>query len=305
MPKSETKREEKRRRRRRRKRKFLLWKLITQSDGRLQICCQITTEIKTEEEWRRRRRKRRRLGRRKFHHGELDLPVQRMSLVVTDSLVLWHHCKHHVVLRTTHPSAGMHLHVCHGHHRWLDLLSTIPANRHQKVITNSYAVKTQAPEGHHQLLHTVKAQAPEDHHQLLHSQSTGACRSSSTLTQSKHRHLKIITNSYTKHRHLKIITNSYTVKAQAPEDHHQLLQSKHRHLKIITNSYTVKAQAPEDHHQLLHKAQAPEDHHQLLHSQSTGTWRSAPALTQSKHRHETAIAYTSFKLFHFLPHYNY
>ena len=290
MPKSETKREEKRRRRRRRKRKFLLWKLITQSDGRLQICCQITTEIKTEEEWRRRRRrrrKRRRLGRRKFHHGELDLPVQRMSLVVADSLVLWHHCKHHVVLRTTHPRAGMHLHVCHGHHRWLDLLSTIPANRHQKVITNSYAVKTQAPEGHHQLLHTVKAQAPEDHHQLLHSQSTGTVdhhqllhsqstgtwrssptltqstgtwRSSPTLTQSKHRHLKIITNSYSqstgtwrssptltqsKHRHLKIITNSYT---------------KHRHLKIITNSYTVKAQAPED-------------LHQLLHSQNTGTRR--------------------------------
>ena len=194
MPKSETKREEKRRRRRR-KRKFLLWKLITQSDGRLQICCQITTEIKTEEEWRRRRRrrrrKRRRLGRRKFHHGELDLPVQRMSLVVTDSLVLWHHCKHHVVLRTTHPSAGMHLHVCHGHHRWLDLLSTIPANRHPKVVTNSNAVKTQAPEGQHQ---------------LLHSQSTGTWRSAPTFTRSKNRHLKII-------------TNSYTVKAQARDCH--------------------------------------------------------------------------------------
>ena len=39
--------------------------------------------------------------------------------------------------------------------------------------------------------------SPEGRHQLLCSQNTGTWRSSPTLTRSKHRHLKVITNSYT------------------------------------------------------------------------------------------------------------
>ena len=54
-----------------------------------------------------------------------------------------------------------------------------------------------SPKGRHQLLCSQNTGTWRSSSTLTYSQSTGTWRSSPTLTRSKHRHLKVITNSYT------------------------------------------------------------------------------------------------------------